>query len=77
MKNLLRLHEAIAVVLLSRPDRTATFQTIARAIERRNLFPERKGNITLEKQIELRIAISSSKYKHLFEVVSSDKIKLI
>lgn len=47
MKNLLTLHKSIAVALLSQPDRTATFQTIADEVERRNLFPERKGGITL------------------------------
>lgn len=47
MKNLLTLHEAVSVVLLSQPDRSETFQTIADEVERRNLFPERKGGITL------------------------------
>ncbi len=53
MKNLLTLHEAVAVVLLKQPNRTATFQTIANEIERRNLFTERKGGITLAEQIKL------------------------
>lgn len=51
MKNLLTLHEAVAVVLLDLPARTATFQTIADEIERRKLFPERKGEISLSEQI--------------------------
>ncbi len=53
MKNLLTLHEAVAVVLLKQPNQTATFQTIANEIERRNLFTERKGGITLAEQINL------------------------
>ncbi len=61
MKNLLTLHEAVAVVLSNQPNRKATFQTIADEIERRNLFPERKGGITLAEQIKLRTSISSSK----------------
>lgn len=76
MRNLLKLHEAVAVVLLSEPDRTATFQAIADEVERRNLFPERKGGITLAEQIKLRTSISSSKYKHWFEFTKPDKIKL-
>ena len=76
MKNLLTLHEAVAVVLLKESNRTATFQIIADEIERRNLFPERKGGITLAKQIELRTAIASSKYKHWFDFTKPDIIKL-
>ena len=76
MKNLLKLHEAVAVVLLSELARTATFQRVADEIERRNLFPERKGGITLVEQIKLRTSISSNKYKHLFEFTKPDKIKL-
>jgi len=54
MKNLLTLHEAVAVVLLSEPNRTATFQTIADKIEKRNLFPEKKrrNNLSLTNKIE-------------------------
>lgn len=76
MKNLLSLHEAIAVVLLGQPNRTATFQTIAVKIEKRNLFPERKEGIPLAEQIELRTTIASSKYKHWFEFIQPDSIKL-
>ncbi|HVA98354.1 MAG TPA: hypothetical protein VNG53_05625 [Bacteroidia bacterium] len=46
MKNLLTLHEAVAVVLLNKQNRTATFESIAEDIDKRNLFPERKGGIT-------------------------------
>lgn len=76
MKNLLTLHEAVAVILLKQPNRAATFQTIANEIERRNLFPERKGGITLAEQIKLRTSISSSKYKHWFEFTKPDILKL-
>lgn len=76
MKNLLTLHEAVAVVLLKQPNRAATFQTIAKEIERRNLFPERKGGITLAEQIKLRTSISSSKYKHWFQFTEPNIIKL-
>jgi hypothetical protein len=76
MKNLLTLHEAVVVVLFHEPARTATFEKIANEIERRNLFPERKGGITLAKQIRLRTSISSSRYKKWFEFIEPDAIKL-
>jgi hypothetical protein len=76
MKNLLTLHEAVAVILLSEPNRTATFETITDKIEKRNLFPERKGGITLAKQIKLRTSISSSKYKHWFNFIPPDTVQL-
>lgn len=76
MKNLLTLHEAVAVVLLRQNSRTVTFQTIADEIERRKLFPERKGGISLTEQIKLRTSISSSKYKHWFQYTKPDILKL-
>ena len=76
MKNLLTLHEAVAVVLLKQPNRSATFQKIANEIEKRGLFPERKGGIALAEQIRLRTAIKSSKYQHWFEFTEADVIKL-
>ncbi len=76
MKNLLTLHEAVAVVLLKEPNRTATFQTIADKIEKKKLFPERKGGITLAKQIELRTTIASNKHMDWFEFTKPDILKL-
>lgn len=76
MKNLLTLHEAIAVILLSEPNRSATFQIIADKIERRNLFPERKGGITLAEQIKLRTSIKNSRYQHWFNFTKPDILKL-
>lgn len=76
MKNLLTLHEAIAVVLLNENDRTASFQTIAYEIESRQLFTERKGNIPLVDQIKLRTSIASSKYRHWFDLIKPDTIRL-
>lgn len=76
MKNTLKLHEAIAIVLLNEVERTASFETIADVIERRNLFPNRKGTISLTEQIRIRTTISSSRYKHLFEFINPNKIKL-
>ncbi|WP_205314309.1 hypothetical protein, partial [Pedobacter namyangjuensis] len=56
-KNTIKLHEAIAIILLNLPGRRASFDTIATEIEKRNLFPNRAGNIPLAKQIKLRSAI--------------------
>ncbi|WP_418637790.1 hypothetical protein [Winogradskyella sp.] len=77
MKNLLTLHEAVVLVLLKQPSRTASFECIATEIERRNLFPERKGGIALSKQIQLRTSLSSSKYKSMFQKVSETEIQFI
>ena len=53
-KNLLSLNEAIVNALINQPTRTAYFQDIADFIESRGLYNERKGNISLAKQIMLR-----------------------
>lgn len=76
MKNLLKLHEAIALALLSKESRSSTFDQNAEFIENRNLFPERKGNITLSKQIMLRSTKSSQRYSHLFEPIDNQSIRL-
>jgi hypothetical protein len=77
MRNLLTLHEAVAFILIGQPIRAATFQTIANKIEKRHLFPIRKGRITLAKKIELRTVLKTSKYRHLFEFIKPDKIRLL
>lgn len=76
MKNLLRLHEAVAVVLLSKPDRTATFEQIAKEIVKRDLFPNRKGGIALSEQIRLRTSIKSSRYKSWFYFTNPNALTL-
>ena len=75
-KNLLSLHEAIAIALLNNTNREATFEEIASFITTRNLFPEREGNIPLATQVMLRSTKSSGVYKHLFEDLGNDKIRL-
>jgi len=76
MKNLLTLHEAIALALVSRKDRTATFAEIAGFIEKRGLYIERKGNISLSEQVMLRSTKSSKRYSYLFEEIGRDSIRL-
>lgn len=75
MKNLLTLHEAIAVALIGSPDRELSFFEVAEIIENRNLFPERKGNISLEEQVKLR-TLPTGKYTNLFEMLDDNKVKL-
>lgn len=76
MKNLLKFHEAIAVVLLNSQKRTATFESIADDIEKRSLFPNRKGGISLSEQVKLRTSLKSSKYKDWFEFTPPNVIRL-
>jgi hypothetical protein len=75
-KNLLSLHEAIAVALLNQPNWEATFEEIAAFIEDRNLYPNRDGGIPLATQVMLRATKSGGHYRYLFERVGDDKIRL-
>ena len=52
--NLLKLREAIAVVLLSKPDRTASISEISEEISVRNLYRQKSGDIAPPGQIRLR-----------------------
>lgn len=76
MKNLLFLHEAIVIALVNQPTRTANFDEIARFIEDRNLYPKKRGNISLAKQIMLRSTKSNGAYEHLFEEIGAGYISL-
>ena len=75
-KNLLSLHEAIVVALINLPKRMATFDEIANFIEQRNLYPERKGNISLSTQIMLRSTKADGQYHYLFDEVDENGIRL-
>ncbi len=77
-KNLLSLHEAIVIALINiNPQtRTATFQEMEDFIIERNLCPIREGNIPLSEQIMLRSTKSKGAYKHLFEQVQTQSIRL-
>lgn len=77
-KNLLTLHEAIVVALINidKENFTANFQEIADYIEKRNLYPERKGNITLAEQVMLRSTKAKGAYSYLFESVNDTTIRL-
>lgn len=75
-KNLISLHEAIEIALLSKTNRTASFEEIAKFIEARDLCPIRDGNIPLSTQIMLRSTKSRGVHTHLFEQISPDSIRL-
>lgn len=75
-KNLISLHEAIAIALVSKPNRTASFEEIATFIEERNLCPIREGNIPLSTQVMLRSTKSKGAHHHLFEEVGTNAIRL-
>lgn len=76
MKNPITLHEAVLIVLLKKPNRAATLEAIAKEIERRKLFENRKGNISLSEQIRLRTTLKSSRYKDLFVFREPDILRL-
>ncbi len=75
-KNLISLHEAIVLALISKENRTASFQEIEYFIKERNLCPIRKGNIPLATQIMLRSTKAKGAYKQLFEQLDDVTIRL-
>lgn len=76
MKNLVTLHEAMVLALISKDDRTATYREVADFIDERGLYTERKGNIALSDQVKLRATQSRGNYRHLFEVIDKETISL-
>lgn len=79
MKEQLKLHEAIAVVLLKKNNRTATCEEIADEINSKKLYVQKKGTPTNKGQIRLRThpnTKSGKFYSHLFEFIEPNKVKL-
>jgi hypothetical protein len=77
MSNLLKLHEAIAVVLLSKENRTATIEEISKEINKRKLFIRPSdGNPVPNYQVMQRTKLSDGKYSHLFEYIEPNKVRL-
>ena len=76
IKNILSLHEGIVLALINQPNRTASFEEIANFITTRNLYPNRKGNISLATQVMLRSTKAKGAYAHLFEEVGKEYIRL-
>lgn len=72
----LKLHEAIAVVLLSKEDRKAHIQEIADIINSRQLYQRKDGQPLPDQQVKLRTKLAGGQYHHLFEYLSGDVVKL-
>jgi hypothetical protein len=72
----LKLHEAIVVVLLSKPNRTATTHQIADEINQRNLYNRKDNEPIPAYQVMQRTKLSNGQYHHLFEFIEPDKVKL-
>ncbi len=76
MNNLLKLHEAIAVVLLSKPGRAASEQEIADEINARKLYIRKDGKKLPTYQVMHRTKLAGGQYHHLFDYQSSSRIVL-
>ncbi len=75
----LKLHEAIAVILLSKENRTASIGEISQEIADRGLYFQRSGDIAPPSQIRLRTHPNTNAgktYSHLFEFIEPDRVKL-
>jgi hypothetical protein len=75
-KNLLKLHEAIAVILLSKPNRTATFNEVAEEINTRRLYLRKDSTALPAYQVMQRTTLSNNQYRHLFDKVGKTAIRL-
>lgn len=73
---MLKLHEAIAVVLLNKPNRTASEQEIADEINYRNLYQRKDEQPVPAYQIMQRTKLAKGQYHHLFDYQSTEKILL-
>ncbi len=79
MERILKLHEAIAVVLLSKENRTATLEEISNEIANRRLYYKKNGGFADAKQIRLRThpnTHAGKTYAHLFEFREPNLITL-
>ena len=78
MKNTLTLHEAIVIALINIDKKTlsATFDEIAAHIDKRGLYSERRGDITLAKQVMLRSTKAKGAYIYLFHQIDDQTIQL-
>ncbi|MCD6010726.1 MAG: hypothetical protein K0Q79_588 [Flavipsychrobacter sp.] len=78
MKNVLSLHEAIVIALININKNTfaATFDEIANFIEKRGLYPIRKGGVDLATQVMLRSTKAKGAYKYLFTQIDEQTIAL-
>ncbi len=81
MSNLLKLHEAIVVVLINKENRTATIEEITQEIAARELYRQQKGkgDFPPKSQIRLRTHPNTTggrTYAHIFDFTEPNKVKL-
>jgi len=76
MGNILKLHEAIAVVLLKCKDRTASIEFIAKEINKRKLYIRKDQKPLPAYQVMQRTFLSNKKYVHLFQFTKPGIVKL-
>jgi hypothetical protein len=76
MKNLLKLHEAIAVVLLNKAKRTATTEEIAKEINKRGLYKRKDDEPLPAYQVMMRSKLSKGRYAHLFQYLTGNRVKM-
>jgi len=67
MKIKLTLHEAIVVVLIGKPNRTATTKEISDKVNERGLYKQKDGDPVESNQIMARTKLSNGRYHHLLE----------
>ncbi len=72
----LYLHEAIAIVLLSKADRKATIEDIATEINIRNLYQRKDAKEIPAYQIMQRTKLNKGQYQHLFEWIEPNTVRL-
>ncbi len=76
MKNLLKLHEAIAVVLLSEPKRTASVERIALVVNRRKLYTRADQKPVPAYQVMMRAKLSKGRYAHILRYNRNETVTL-
>ncbi len=73
----LKLHEAIAIVLLNKSNRTMSFDEISEEIARRELYIRPKdGSPPPPYQIKMRTTLAGGQYHYLFEHIKPDLIRI-
>lgn len=81
MSNLLKLHEAISLVLLGKSDRIASLEEISQEIAERGLYFQQNGDGSSPPKSQIRLRThpntkGGKTYQHLFEFVEPAKVRL-
>ena len=72
----LKLHEAIAVILLSKEGRNASIQEIADEINMRELYERKDGTALPAYQVMQRTKLAGGQYHHLFDYLEGGFVRL-